>query len=354
MPHARPWPTGLPFQTHLQEGIHADTWDLRLGTVTILHHSGAETLQTRANRMSLCGAQARFYIDPETWTVRPWLQRCGDRLCPFCARHRVRRVANNIALAIATMSSPRTIVLTMQDSQLPLVERLLALRVAFTKLRRSALWRTAVRSGVYVTEITRNLSAGTWHPHLHIVYDGEYIPQRRLSTEWQRATGTAYVVWIAAVKNIPRIANELAKYVAKAPRQKDLPPADLCEYALATHGLRMVQPFGKRLPLAADDADNNSPPTDGPPPIGWGRILFLANSGDAGALDAVILIIRLWPTFRQAAYATLPQLRPPDSDGCRGPPRLPPPLTDEDRELLNAELAPLLMARAPGDPPCPS
>jgi len=46
-----------------------------------------------------------------------------------------------------------------------------------------------------------------------------YIPQRVLSSMW-KSYSKAPVVWITAVKDVPRLRNELSKYLSKRPAAK--------------------------------------------------------------------------------------------------------------------------------------
>jgi len=64
---------------------------------------------------------------------------------------------------------------------------------------------------VKVAELTRN---GRIHLHLAMVMP--FIPQKVLSAMW-RAHADAPIVWIRAIRDIPGIRRELAKYMTKAP-----------------------------------------------------------------------------------------------------------------------------------------
>jgi len=120
------------------------------------------------------------------------------------------------------------------------------LRLAVGRLTRSRAWRGWVEGKVEKTEVTWNLEAG-WHPHVHAVVSGAFIPHdwrkvrhstacRRaaatdpdsarcsptcppnLRDEWVRATGgrgSIVDVREVDVSDPLAFARELAKYVAK-------------------------------------------------------------------------------------------------------------------------------------------
>ena len=55
-------------------------------------------------------------------------------------------------------------------------------------------------------------------PHMHILTRGVYVPQRMLSAEWMRLTGS-FMVYIQAVKRTWKAINECTKYCLKTARQ---------------------------------------------------------------------------------------------------------------------------------------
>lgn len=132
-----------------------------------------------------------------------------------------------------------------------LEKKLAKLNKSFSKLRRREFWTDRVRSGIACIEVAGRMvhkdqrrfevvesgwdveegeyvegswSLGEnepvavgamWHVHIHLVYDGDYIPQRGLSDLWDEITGGSYVVDVREVKTVEGAYREIAKYVFK-------------------------------------------------------------------------------------------------------------------------------------------
>ena len=160
-------------------------------------------------------------------------------------------------------------------------------------------------------EVTRNKLRGEWHPHIHIVVDGNYIPQRALLGEWQKVCQGAKVVDIRKVHSARKAAEYMASYVAKSSDAGSIAEDALWEWARSVQSMRMLQTFGnargRKLELEAAKR-----------PDDWARIA----DGNALARAAV--------QGMTEADALLDQIRSVD----RGPkPIESPPLTDAQRAL---------------------
>jgi len=208
------------------------------------------------------------------------------------------------------MPRPRMLVLTVRSSVRPLGEQLRSLRRWFKRLRGSAFWKKHVRGGVYTVEITRNGDTGLWHPHLHIVYDGEYMAQKALRVVWHRITQGSEVVWIQDVGDRRGAAAELAKYIAKPARIAKWGTSAIREYAVGVAGTRMVQSFGScydRKVADVDPAEVDSPESYA---LSLQRIIWLARCGVEPAQRLALLLADRWPVFAGYVFHELPQLRP--------------------------------------------
>jgi hypothetical protein len=125
------------------------------------------------------------------------------------------------------------------------------LRESFAELRESALWQNAVVGGAAFLEIKH---VGHWHPHLHLIVEGTYIDQKRLSAAWFAITGDSFVVDVRAVDNGGARLRYVAKYaskpldatVTKTPKILD---AAMC----ALKGTRLISSFGSWYGAITDD-----------------------------------------------------------------------------------------------------
>jgi len=79
--------------------------------------------------------------------------------------------------------------------------------------------------------------------HLHILYWGYYVPQKKLSDEWKRLTGGKWYADIRLVKGRGGI-REVTKYISKGVSVEGEYIDDLYEIEKALKGLRRVMTYG--------------------------------------------------------------------------------------------------------------
>lgn len=311
------WPDTLAAPSALQETIHGPAWHHRSRVIRALDDSYLPPDRNQAARMNECARGVGFFIDPDQGKVAPWLSRCHDRLCPFCANARSRNVADDLAKILEGMKTPRLMVLTIKSVAGELRDQLTFLRRSFGKLRRRSAFHARVKGGAYTVEVTVNPKSRLWHPHLHIIFDGEYFPQRLLRHLWHDVTGSAEIVWVSAVKDAPGMARELAKYIGKVQRIDDLDDDQIREYARSVRGARMVQTFGDRHGCTVKDVDDNRPDAPAEYHIKLSRIVSLARAGYATPQKLALAIAARWTIFADYIYHAIPQLTLPKDHGSR-------------------------------------
>jgi len=304
------WPINLVQQTTLQEVLHEPHSDARDKIILSLNDSPYPTHKRWAAAMATCSCTLRFYVDRTQGKVAPWLARCRHRLCPLCGRRRSRQVSSQILDLLNLMAEPRIIVLTVKSASTPLADQLRDLRLWFAKLRRQPFWKAAVAGGVYTIEITRNEETGLWHPHVNIIFDGRYLPQKLLQFHWHQITGHSEIVWIQQVYDRPNAANEIAKYVGKVQHVSQLPPTAIREYASATSGMRFVQTFGNTWNKRVKDQDVEPPIPRDEYSVTLAHIMHVAACGHAAALHLAITIADRFPSYSSYIYHQMPQLQP--------------------------------------------
>jgi len=102
-----------------------------------------------------------------------------------------------------------------------------------------------VLGGAAFFEVTRSAETGLWHPHLHILVEGKYLPQEQLAGLWKDITGDSKIVDIRLVDQRKGVAEYVTKYVgspfpADIYRDQDL----LAEAMTAITGRRTCLTFG--------------------------------------------------------------------------------------------------------------
>jgi hypothetical protein len=185
--------------------------------------------------------------------------RCKDRLCPLCSSIRGTQATHQLAGLIRKMDAPRFLTLTLAHSEQPLAAQVSRLYQCFKELRRNQCWKQHVHGGVYAFEVTRNQHKGSWHPHLHLVIDGDYFPHKMVKEAWLRVTGDSSIVHIEKVYSAYQQARYLAQYVAAPADVEKWQAEDLVEYAEALHGRRLLHTFGTLHNRKCDSDEEDKP-----------------------------------------------------------------------------------------------
>lgn len=113
---------------------------------------------------------------------------CLSRYCPTCCKiNRCRTQARLRTILGRFKNSPRFLTLTVASGH-DLQETRRRLWEAWAKFRRRAWVRRLMHGGFAVLEVTYSEERG-WHPHLHIAFDGYYLPWARMVDEWMSCCG---------------------------------------------------------------------------------------------------------------------------------------------------------------------
>ena len=179
------------------------------------------------------------------------------RLCPHCSRRRSLILAGRVEEFLVGREGLRYVVLSERNS-VDLAAGTASLWASWGRLRRWVSWKRKVKGCIVALEVTRNLQEGTWHPHLNVLFEGEYFPQEELKQAWIKATeGRGSQVYIKAAD--VGTVRELIKYVTKV---ADLlgDPAALDEFLTAVKGARLVRTYGTFRGISV--ADEESPEAD--------------------------------------------------------------------------------------------
>jgi len=137
------------------------------------------------------------------------------------------------------------ITLTVKARDLPLADGMNHLYNSFAKLRRSPTWRTYVRGGLAVCEVSWRPEKGRWHPHLHLIVEGPYFPHDLLRIAWLKASGDSFICDIRPVRSLDETAKYLTAYLTKSLCKRVWnDPLHLREAILALHGRKLISAFG--------------------------------------------------------------------------------------------------------------
>lgn len=179
------------------------------------------TLEQYVSRLDNCGNMVREFECEACGMTYYADMTCGMRTCPYCAKKRIKeRVVRTldivkmldgnrkkyghrlrfVTLAYGTKNGIKKGVRECIKALEKMRRNLFEVKIERYKDKRGK-WRTRkvrdnTKGCVYSIELgEKNLSV-----HIHILYWGEYIPQKKIQDEWKRLTGSFYAD-IRMVKN---------------------------------------------------------------------------------------------------------------------------------------------------------
>ena len=226
----------------------------------------------RAERMHACSSHLTRRTCAACGKERFHADRCGDRLCPTCARIRSAKMVDKYAPALAEYGIGKhayLLTLTYTNSEhLPDRKRLAA---DFRALKRNVFWRQfgGIAGGAYSIEVTFNEKTRQFHPHLHVLlYTMEPIPtfvdkkgnerwqiegvNQAVSDLWREITGGSYIVDGRAFDGR---CEELMKYVTTIEEVDRMPDRQLEELCAWMKGMRTFTTFGGLYGMKFPESD---------------------------------------------------------------------------------------------------
>ena len=171
--------------------------------------------KARLERWDNCGSNAWVVRDVEDRSrLAVVASYCHDRFCRPCANQRSRTIVGNL-LPLLSKKPHRFITLTLKSGNLTLTEMVDKLYRCFRRLRSSKLCKRRLRGGVAFLELKWVKVTEHWHPHLHVICEGTFIPQDQLAAAWKKVTGDSYIVDIRFVADRNQVAKYVTKYASK-------------------------------------------------------------------------------------------------------------------------------------------
>jgi hypothetical protein len=135
--------------------------------------------------------------------------------------------------------------LTLKTSDAPLHETLTRLTASWRRFRVNRKIAPLLEGGLAFLELTLGKGTGQWHPHLHVLVEGAFLPIDLVRNVWHKVTGDSYIVHICALRSPADAASYVTKYAGKSlsPRVWH-DPAKLQEAIEALTGRRTFNIFG--------------------------------------------------------------------------------------------------------------
>lgn len=218
-------------------------------------------LSPRVRRFKACGASAwvlKSLDNPPLYRIRT--NRCHDRFCEACNVEKRRLVAWNLARNLPSQHL-RLLTLTLKHTAQPLSDQINRLYTCFRKFRNRKPIARLLTGGIYFLELTTSDKTGLWHPHLHVICTGRYLPKDLLAKHWLSSTGDSYVLDIRYIRSPGHAAGYIVKYAGKALSPKVWKhPERFAEAIQALSHRRTFHTFGtfKNLALSKPPDDDHT------------------------------------------------------------------------------------------------
>lgn len=226
--------------------------------------------QARTERFEQCGSTAwvmRAKDDSGRYRIAG--NRCKDRWCEACSAEKRRTLLRNLTTKLP-VGRIRLLTLTLKSSEIGLKSQIDRIYNCFKDLRRRKEFRKRLRGGLFFLEISLNETTKKWHPHLHVLCQGEFLPIKLVRETWHEITGDSYICDVREIKDAQHAVRYVAKYASKAISHNVFhDPEKLDEAIDALHGRRTFNVFGNWTKLGLSKVPDDD--------CGWEVFDSLAN-----------------------------------------------------------------------------
>ena len=235
-------PTAFPCETNFR---HSHWKAKRAQVLAALASAGASAFEL--DRFTQCGSNCTVERSPSLKKLRLRACYCKNRHCEPCMRAKANKIAGNLRNRLEQEADGRYrfITLTLKHNTAPLRDQIKRLYASFKKMRGYAAWADTQRGGAVALEVKWKPETGRWHPHLHIISEGDFLHKRDLSNDWLKATTDSSIVDIRQLDSAKDAAHYVAKYVTKGTNGEVWQNADAAqEWITAMKGVRTVLTYG--------------------------------------------------------------------------------------------------------------
>lgn len=201
-------------------------------------------MQSQAAQLENCGKNFFFLGCMKCPYISKNKVYCKSKLCPECMKMRSKRFVDQVTPYLKSFSRPRFLTLTLQNVNSVSKENYLQLTKYFNNfVKRMQRAGFLFDKGILVIETTEKGKG--FHLHLHILYDGFYLPQQMISDIWYDITKTSDVIDIRQPRSTEQVLRYLSKYISKGCSINSI--SSLVDYFQSTKHIRMFRTFGKNF-----------------------------------------------------------------------------------------------------------
>lgn len=210
----------------------------------VYDHLDGDNPRSKADLLSSCRSNAWFSRHDATGEIRVISNACHLRWCPVCAESRKNYIGHSVAEWLKDLKYPKLMTLTMKHRDTSLFIQVLDLYRHFLQLRKLKDFRDIVTGGIWFFQIKLSKNDRLWHPHIHCVVSGKYMPRALLRRMWVQVTTDSTIIDIRSVKDPTGCALEVARYAAKPGPLKELDLNHAVELVQVMHGRKLCGTWG--------------------------------------------------------------------------------------------------------------
>lgn len=186
--------------------------DAYVRAMEIYSHVDASYTGKLSTRLRNCRTNAWFVQHKKTREIKVASSRCKLRWCPICRDVSRHIVTIAVEKWLRSAAYPKMLTFTLKHSDDPLQLQIKTLYKSFQKVRRRSIMANAATGGIWFFQLKFNHTTEQWHPHIHCLVAGGYIPHKRLKEIWHAITGDSFIVDIRPVQDIDSASSEVARY----------------------------------------------------------------------------------------------------------------------------------------------
>ncbi|MBW7992808.1 MAG: hypothetical protein FVQ84_22700 [Planctomycetes bacterium] len=194
--------------------------------------------------LGTCRDHAWFARNDESGEIRIAAKTCHLRWCPLCAHAKRNFIGFKVKEWVDTLKYPKFLTLTLKHRDTDLRFQIDELYRYFRILRRRKHFNDLVTGGIWFFQVKKSKNDKLWHPHIHCLIGGSYIPHGWLKRTWEQITFGSTVVDIRPIKDSSGACNDAARYAAAPGPLVGLSLSDGVELVRSMQGRRIVGTWG--------------------------------------------------------------------------------------------------------------
>lgn len=206
-------------------------WDDRHGT-------------SHAFDLKHCRSFATFNRNINTGQVRVFGSSCRLRWCPLCGQSHSMFLAEQVKRWYSRSKKQKLLTLTLRSSDSPLGTQINRLFTAFRNLRNQRWFASKIVGGIWFFQVTYNTKTDQWHPHLHALLAGNFLPYQELQARWLHVTGDSDVIDIRRCWSPDSAAAHVARYATRPGTLASVPSQNKLDLMEALKGRRICGSWG--------------------------------------------------------------------------------------------------------------